>query len=169
MKDCIQTARTDIRPYTEEDIPRIYPILSDPITMRFWPKPLTLEQIEQWVRQSIQEHAETGLGRMIIELRETGEIIGDCGIRRAKINGTPENDLGYIIHAPFWRKGLATECAGAIFENGKKKGLHRLVANMAHDHIGSQRVAEKLGMKLETTFQNPRNRDLKTYLYSWEY
>lgn len=168
MTGPIHTQRTHIRPYSDGDLERIYPILSDPVTMKFWPQPLTRDQVEQWVERSITEYADTGLGRMVIELKESGEIIGDCGIRRTSINGMLENDLGYIIYAPHWRKGLATECAEAVFRSGQLRGLPRMVANMAYDHIGSQRVAEKLGMTLETTFQNPRNRGLKTYLYSWE-
>ncbi len=164
----LRTERTIIRPYKENDIERIRPILSDQETMSFWPKPFTQEQVEGWVRRNIQAHQETGFGRMIVELQETGQVAGDCGIVQARINGNLENDLGYIIHSPLWRKGLATECATALFDFGKQHGLKRIIANMPYNHIGSQRVAENLGMIQEQQFYNPRNRDILTYLYVWE-
>jgi RimJ/RimL family protein N-acetyltransferase len=44
-------------------------------------------------------------------------------------------------------------------------GFQRVVANMAFDNLASQQVAERLGMKLESRFINPRNRDIETLLY----
>lgn len=164
----IITARTVIRPYTEADIERIAPVLSDPLTMRFWPQPLTPEQIKEWVRRSIRSFAAQGLGRMLVEQRATGVVIGDCGIVYTEINGQQEHDLGYIIHHPFWRQGYALECSHAVLEDGiQRLGLRRLVANMACDHSGSIRVAERLGMLRETEFHNPRNRGIRTYVYAF--
>ena len=165
----IQTPRTIIRPYTEEDIDYIYPVLSNPVTMGFWPSPFLREQVERWIRKNIMRSRKDGLARMIVESRETGEVIGDCGIVRNKINGKIENDLGYIIHHPFWRKGYATECATALIEwisvRADNHPPQRIIANMAVNHTGSRRVAEKIGMRLEGTFINERNRGMETCLY----
>lgn len=40
-------------------------------------------------------------------------LIGDCGIMISEIDGKQENDLGYIIHQPYWRNGFAVEVAEA--------------------------------------------------------
>jgi RimJ/RimL family protein N-acetyltransferase len=165
----IETPRTIIRPYTESDIALIAPILADPITMRFWPQPLSEEAAAAWVRRAIASFAATGMGRMLVELRDGGAPIGDCGIVEAEINCRRENDLGYIIHHPFWRQGYGLECARACLEYGiHRLGLRRIVANMAHDHIASARVAERLGMQREASFLHPRNRNILTYVYALE-
>jgi RimJ/RimL family protein N-acetyltransferase len=39
---------------------------------------------------------------------------------------------------------------------------------MAFDHVGSRRVAEKIGMRREREFVNRRNRDILTYLYAYD-
>lgn len=164
----IGTARTTMRPYTAEDIERILPVFSDPVTMRFWPEPFSREQTVEWVRTNIMRTAKGEPARMLVELRETGEVIGDCGIIRAEINGRMENDLGYIIHHPFQRQGYAVECGLALIAHTPLPSPKRIVANMAIDHIGSRRVAEKMGMRLEGTFINERNRGLETCLYVLE-
>jgi ribosomal-protein-alanine N-acetyltransferase len=81
--------------------------------------------------------------------------------------GQREHDLGYIIHHPYWRQGYGLECARACLEYGiHTLGLRRIVANMAHDHIASARVAERLGMRREASFHHPRNRNILTYVYA---
>src|SRR3954451_18541040 len=163
----IETARTTIRPYSESDIVLIAPIFADPVTMRFWPQPLSEDVAAAWVRRAGTSFPATDLGRMLVELRDGGAPIGDCGIVEAEINGRREYDLGYIIHHPYWRQGYGIECARACLEYGiHTLGLRRIVANMAHDHVASARVAERLGMRREASFHHPRNRNILTYVYA---
>jgi [ribosomal protein S5]-alanine N-acetyltransferase len=163
----IETPRTIIRPYSESDIALIAPIFADPVTMMFWPQPLSEDAIAAWVQRASASFLATGLGRMLVELRDGGVPIGDCGIVEAEINGRREHDLGYIIHHPYWRQGYGLECARACLEYGiHTLGLKRIVANMAHDHIASARVAERLGMRREAIFHHPHNRNILTYLYA---
>jgi RimJ/RimL family protein N-acetyltransferase len=163
----IETPRTIIRPYTGSEAPLLAPIFSDPTTMSFWERPPDEAAVAAWVARAAREFRETGMGKMLVVDRRTGEPIGDCGIMRAEVAGRPENDLGYIIHYPYWGAGLGTECARACLEYGLRAvGLRRVVANMPHDHAASRRVAEKLGMRWERSFPNPRNRGILTHLYA---
>jgi ribosomal-protein-alanine N-acetyltransferase len=163
----IETKRMLIRPLSKTDISELYPIFSNPVTMKFWPAPFSLEQTEGWVQRNIDRYREYGFGRYGILLKENGKLIGDCGVVVTEIDGQIENDLGYIIHHPYWGKGLATEAAAAwkryAFDTLQ---LSRLCANMAFDHTASRRVAEKLGLKKEKTFYNQRNHNILTYLYT---
>jgi RimJ/RimL family protein N-acetyltransferase len=162
----IETSRTRIRSYTEDDVHLVLPIFTDPTTMTFWPQPLSAEAVASWVRRNSESFQASGLGRMLVEHKETDAVIGDCGIVQGEINGQLEYDLGYIIHHPYWRQGFGLECAQACLDYGMRTlGLKRIVANMAHNHVASMRVAEKLGMQREATFYNPRNRNMLTYLY----
>lgn len=165
----IETPRTVMRPYEGTEAPLLLPIFSDPTTMSFWPRPPDEEDVAAWVARAAREFRETGMGKMLVVDRLTGETIGDCGIMRAEVDGRPENDLGYIIHHPYWGAGLGTECARACLEYGiQTLGLRRVEANMPHDHAASRRVAEKLGMEWERSFPNPRNRGILTHLYALE-
>lgn len=163
----ITTSRLTIRMYTDSDVERLHKILSDPSTMSFWPSPFELEQTTRWIERSIDAYESGGFGRWAVELTSTGELIGDAGLMKLDIDGVPENDLGYIIHAGQWGRGYGLEAASACLQYGfDTLGLKRICANMPADHIASRKVAERLGMKLEKQFDNVRNRNIRTCLYA---
>jgi ribosomal-protein-alanine N-acetyltransferase len=162
----IETNRLIIKEYTYEDISKLHIILSNTKTMSFWPSPFTLAQTEIWINNNIKRYSQLGFGRWAIILKETGELIGDCGIMLSELDGTQEHDLGYIIHHPYWNKGLAFEAANACRNYAfNSLGIERLCANMAFDHTASIAVAQKIGMWKEKEFYNSRNRNILTYLY----
>src|SRR4028118_1203347 len=138
----IETPRTIIRPYEGSEAPLLLPIFSNPTTMFFWSRPLDKDAVAAWVARAAQEFRQTGMGRMLVGdrqtgepggsgvgvgaaqgaartgmarmrglARQTGEPVGDCGIMRAEVGGRIENDLGYIIHHPYWGAGPGVECA----------------------------------------------------------
>lgn len=162
----LQTARLTLRPYQQDDVDRLLPILSDPTTMEFWPQPLTHEDVVKWIDRSLQSYDQYGFGRYAVTLENSDELIGDVGLLSTTIIDQPVIDLGYIIHHPHWAKGYAIEAATAVrdyaFSTLKLPTLH---VNMPWNHRGSQRVAERLGMTLVQEFSNPRNRNILTLLY----
>lgn len=161
-----ETERLFLRRWTTDDVALLYPILSDPITMQFWPAPLTIDATRAWIDRALHNYASLGFGRFAVVLKKSGAVIGDCGLMHTEVAGQPEYDLGYIIHHPYWRQGFATEAATACRDYAfTTLGIRRLVANMAVDHIASMSVAKLLGMRLERVFANPRNRNMPTYLY----
>ncbi|MBY9078838.1 GNAT family N-acetyltransferase [Paenibacillus sp. HN-1] len=162
----LETERLIIRQYTTGDFDVIYGILSDPVTMSFWPKPFDKEQVTHWIERNMRSYQENGFGRWLIVLKERDVIIGDCGIMKSEINSKLENDLGYIIDQHYWKQGYGTEAARACMHyafDGLQ--LDSICINMPVDHVSSRRVAELIGMKLETEFNNSRNRNIRTYLF----
>lgn len=163
----LTTERLHIRSYSADDLPALAAILTDATTMRFWPRPFTLAEADAWLQRQMQSSGSSIYGRRALILRETGALIGDAGVMRSSIAGAERNDLGYIIHHPFWGQGLAPEAARALRDHYlDSQGVEQLVANMAWDNRPSQRVAEKIGMRKQLEFNNPRNRDLLTYVYA---
>jgi len=163
----IITPRLVLRPYTMDDIDSLFEVLSDKKTMSFWPEPFTIEQTRQWIERAIGSYKLNRFGRMAILLKDSGSLIGDCGIMLADTDGKTENDLGYIIHSSHWKKGYGSEAAGACLDFGLNiLGLSRLAANMDVNNIASIRTAEKIGMTREKEFFNKKNRRLLTYLYT---
>lgn len=164
----IETSRLIIREHTDQDVENLLPILTDLVTMSFWPSPLTSDQVVEWVASNRKSYQDHGFGRWAIILKEGNQFIGDCGIKLASLDGTMENDLGYIIDHRHWNKGYALEAAIACKEFALEKlKLKRLCANMATDHTRSKNVAIKLGMELEKIYINQRNRNLPTYLFAY--
>lgn len=159
----LTTARLALVEYEDADLPRLTQLLADPVTMAHWPAPLDAAASRAWFHRARAPYGEPGLGRFAMWCGR--DYIGDAGILRAEVNGRVENDLGYIVDHAHWGHGYGLEAARALVEEGHRRGLRRIVANMAASNVPSARVAEKLGMRLEARFRNPRNRNMETLLY----
>ncbi len=163
----LQTRRLIFREYQLDDTDKLFKILSDPITMSYWPQPFTRSEVEAWIKRTLDSYQINGFGRYLIESKDSAEIVGDAGILKANIADEWVNDLGYIIHYPHWKKGYATEVATALKDYAfTVLNLESLHANMPKNHPASRRVAEKIGMQFVREFNNKRNRKIKTFLYT---
>lgn len=165
----LETQRLVLRQLETSDLPAMQRILTDPITMTFWPAPFSPEAAQAWIERQRQSYHEHGFGRYALIVKDNQTLIGDCGIIPSTIDGQPENDLGYIIFHTFWNQGYASEAAEACKRYGLEQlRLTRICANMPADHVASRRVAEKIGMSFEREFHNARNRNILTCLYAVE-
>ncbi|BDI32551.1 N-acetyltransferase [Capsulimonas corticalis] len=165
----METDRLLLRPFRAEDFDELHHILSDAKTMQFWPAPFSREATQGWMERNIVRCADDGHGRMAMVQKQTGVIVGDCGIVPLEINGALENDLGYIVHHAFWNRGYASEAAAAQLDFGLRSLLlKRICANMPTTHGASRRIAEKIGMQYAGEFLNTRNRMIPTCLYTAE-
>ena len=113
--------------------------------------PFTREQMERWLQRNLTHQAEFGYGLFSVILKETGELIGDCGLEQMEAQSAAE--LGYDFRSDFWNQGLATEAATAgrnyAFDVLK---LPRLISLIRVGNLASKRVAEKVGMQLVEEF-----------------
>lgn len=80
--------------------------------------------------------------------KETGKLVGYCGIHKVKINEVEEKDeLAYRVYKKLWGKGFATEAAKAMSDYAfNVLKLPEIVSCIAHDNERSMRVAEKVGL-----------------------
>ena len=86
-----------------------------------------------------------GYGRFAVELKETGKVIGFCGIKYLPEIDLPE--VGYRYLTEYWGRGIGTEAAQACVEFAREDlKIKKLVALIMPGNTGSMRVAEKLGM-----------------------
>ena len=64
-------------------------------------------------------------------LRETGEVVGGCGLVRRELPEGVEIELGYHLRSDLWGRGLATEAARACLDEARERGLDRVIAFIA--------------------------------------
>ena len=90
-----------------------------------------------------------GKGWWFLELRESGEPIGNVG---AFIRETATDlELGWSIFRRFWGHGYATEAARAALEfSFEGHSAKRAIAHISADNTASLGVSRKLGMKYES-------------------
>ena len=71
----------------------------------------TRDGAQQWLQRRISDERTYGLSMWGVEHRELRRLVGLCGYFP---RGEPELELGYVILAPYWGNGLATEAGGAV-------------------------------------------------------
>ena len=110
----IETERLIIREYIPEDFDALYRIIGDGETMKYYPKPYDENGTVRWINWCIDSYARHGFGLWALELKETGDFIGDCGISMQNIDGEDLPEIGYHINKKYWRQGYAKEACKAV-------------------------------------------------------
>jgi len=147
----ITTSRLILRPVTLDDFDATHKILSDTEVMRFSLNgPYSEQKTIEFINNCIQQMEKKLPSLLAVINRKTGLLIGYCGFYKQKINGVEELELGYRLAKEHWGKGLATEAALAVQQHAfNEMGLTRLISIIEKENIGSIRVAQKNGFKLE--------------------
>lgn len=101
-----------------------------------------LEHTRQRVQSQIDAFARHGYALLTVVERESGEVIGDCGL--LSVPKTGEVEVAYGLHRDRWSRGLATEATRAVLDWARTVlGLGRVVAFVLPDNVASRRVLEK--------------------------
>ena len=133
----IETKRLILREYTLADFEGLKAIICDAETMKFYPYPYNDNGVQKWLEWCINSYAENGFGLWAIELKETGEFIGDCGISLQNIDGEILPEIGYHINKNYWRNGYAKEAAYAV----RDWLFNNTDYNYAYSYMNVQNVA----------------------------
>ena len=151
----LETARLTLRHLEPADLDVLATIQADPEVMRFFPTgPRSLDLTERDLTRCIATQAEHGFSLWATIDRASGLFIGRCGLLPQALGGVQEVEIAYLIARSHWGRGLATEAAQAIRDHGfHHLRQKRLVSIIHRDHVASQRVAEKNGLKRERMVQ----------------
>lgn len=146
----LTTPRLRIRRMREEDADALHRIYGDPEAMRYvgsTGRPRSREQTGRSVARFMADRERHGFGLWAAELRESGEMIGMCGL--TPVDGTgPDVEVVYVLEQPAWGRGYATEMARACLAAGFGAfGLERIVALAYPANGPSIRVMQKAGMR----------------------
>lgn len=158
MKPILETQRLILRASVVEDASDLYKMDADPEVQRYTGDIIpasvadTIERIRNY-----PDYKKYGYGRWTTVLKETGEIIGWCGLKY--LDDIDETDLGYRWKPKHWNKGYATEASLACLQYGfYELKLPQIIAQVLKENGASIRVLEKVGMtywKELNTEENP--------------
>ena len=106
----IETERLILRSWRMTDRAVFAEINSNNKVMRYFPKPLSIDESNGFVDRINSEFEETGFGLYAVEIKETGEFIGYVGFHRFAFDVpfSPGWEIGWRISDKFWNKGYAT-------------------------------------------------------------
>jgi [ribosomal protein S5]-alanine N-acetyltransferase len=148
----LETSRLVLREFVLDDWPAVLAYQSDPRYLRYyaWDR-RTEHEVRAFVQRFIfwQEEAPRTKFQLALTLADRGELIGNCGIRQARPDAV-EAELGYELAPDHWGQGYASEAVRAMLGFAfHELALHRVWGGCIAENVGSQRVMERLGMRLE--------------------
>lgn len=100
------------------------------------------DDLEDWIRR---DDPRAPLGLLVAVRKESGAVIGYCGLIANAHGQDDEPELAYEFLREAWGRGLATEAASAVIEWAETLGYTRLWATIRQWNTASERVVSKLG------------------------
>ncbi len=146
----LETERLIVRSFVEFDGPPWLELVNDDEVGRYLPpyQPVGADQLPAMfaARQAAEESR--GYTLWAVELKDSGEFIGQCGLRAINEAGGPEVEIAYHYLPAAWNHGYGSEAATAVLDHGLHTlGLDEIVALVMPENIGSWRVMERAGMR----------------------
>lgn len=165
MEVIFQTERLLCRRIASADAPAMLRVYGDADAMRWvgGGSVLDLNQCQEWIYITQHNYVAKGYGMFALECRQSGAIIGFCGIVHP--GGQPTAEIKYALNRAHWGKGLATEAVKALLEATPRLGLQQVIATVAPENLPSHAVLQKAGMKRGDLVMNDDGS--KSQLFDW--
>lgn len=143
----LETKRLMLREMVQTDIPDLCKILQDDDVMYAYEGAFTMDEVQGWLDKQLERYKEYGFGLWAVVLKETGVMIGQCGLTMQDYNGGKVMEVGYLFQKEYWHHGYASEAAIACKEYAFDKLDAKEVYSIIRDtNIPSQNVAKRNGM-----------------------
>ena len=167
----IETKRLIIREMVQSDYDALCGILCDEEVMRAaYESAFNLEEAQNWLNRHLKRYEEYGFGLWAVALKETNEMIGQCGLTMQGWREKEILEIGFLFQKAYWHKGYATEAAIACKEYAfSVLNANRVYSIIRDRNIAAQKVAVRNGMTIiDKDTKNFRNIDMEFFLYSVE-
>lgn len=149
----LETKRLYLRKMEQSDYSALCKILQDEEVMYAYEHAFSDEEVQEWLDRQRKRYEDYGFGLWLVALKDTDEVIGQCGLTMQECNGKQVLEIGYLFQKAYWHKGYATEAAVACkkyaFETLKAKEVFSIIRD---NNIPSQKVAKRNGMKVVDQF-----------------
>lgn len=159
MKKILETERLFLREMTMSDLDALFAVLGDKEIMQHYPYSFDEERVRSWIERNMKRYTDDGFGLWAVCLKDTGEMIGDCGLTLQNIDEQMLPEIGYHIRRDQQRKGYAKEAAMAVrdwaFGNTEYPALY---SYCKYTNVGSFKTAESIGMHFEKEYEDEANK-----------
>jgi [ribosomal protein S5]-alanine N-acetyltransferase len=143
------TERLRLRRIHDGDAAFLLSLLNQPTFLRFIGDKgvRTADDAISYIRNGpLTSYAQYGFGLYMVELKETSECVGTCGILKKPALTHP--DIGFAFMPEFWSQGYAFEAASATIEHAREScGLEKICAVVDPENAASIRLLTRLGME----------------------
>ena len=110
-------------------------------------------EVQDWLDRQLRRYREDGFGLWAVVLKESGEVIGQCGLTMQEWDGRRVPEIGYLFQKAFWHRGYATEAAAACraYAFGTLD-IPEVFSIIRDTNIASQNVARRNSMTVKGKF-----------------
>ncbi|GAB2539744.1 GNAT family N-acetyltransferase [Gracilibacillus alcaliphilus] len=152
-----ETERLYTREMDHSDYQRLADILQDPEVMHAYEHAFNDEEVLSWLHNQLDRYKQDGHGLWALILKETSDMIGQCGLTYQHFQGESVLEIGYLLRQDCWHQGYAIEAAQAAKRYAfLQLGCKEVYSIIRDSNIASMNVAIKNGMKV-------RGRDIRHY------
>ena len=163
----IETEHLLLREMRENDFDALYRVLADSDTMQHYPYTFDDARVRGWINRNIERYKILGFGLWAVCLKDTGEMIGDCGLTMQIINEQIKPEIGYHIRADKQRKGYAKEAAIAVRDwTFNNTPFNIVYSYMKYTNEPSAKTAMSYGCKQVDEFTDEINEITKVFAIS---
>lgn len=147
----LETERLLLSPPVADDFAATMRIVSDPETARFLGRNGTIADHFMRFSRSAGSWMLYGYGTFIVRLKDSGEVIGNCGVFHT-FRGLGEDfddqpEAGWILRSDQVGRGIASEAMAAALEWFDRAHARRIVCLIEKSNGPSISLAGKLGFK----------------------
>ena len=143
----LETERLILREMVQDDLPALCAMLQDPEVMYAYEGPFSDAEAQAWLDGQRTRYREDGMGLWAAVLKETGRMVGQCGLTWQDFDGDRVLEVGYLFQRAFWHRGLATEAARACRDHAfNRLGAQEVFSIIRDANEASRRVALRNGM-----------------------
>ena len=157
----IETDRLILRRYKESDIDAIYEIITDERLAKYIKYPnLTKDEELECIKKWISEADENKYEKWVMELKSTGEVVGNIDVNTV-VKKHNYCNVGYTIRYDHWGNGYASEALEAVSNHLLENSGYYLVECSCNElNTQSSKVMLKAGFKKDGYIKNRRlNKD----------
>lgn len=143
----IETERLYMRELTQDDYGALRVILQDEETMYAYEGAFSSAEVQEWLDRQVARYHQWGFGLWAVVLKETDEMIGQCGLTMQPWKGEEVLEIGYLFRRSCWHNGYALEAAKACKKYAFEVLDADVVCSIIRDtNTASQKVAVRVGM-----------------------
>ena len=110
----LETERLFLRELREDDFEALRRVLGDSDIMCHYPYTFDDARVRRWIGRNRERYRVFGFGLWAVCRKDTGELIGDCGLTMQLIDGQIRPEIGYHIRSDQQRRGYVREAAAAV-------------------------------------------------------
>lgn len=157
----LRTERLILRNWETRDRDLFHLINSDDQVMEFFPMRRNRAEADAMMDRLAAAIDRNGFGFAAVEIAETGDVAGFCGLHLVSNVPTVADgmiEIGWRLAPQFWGMGFVTEAARQWLDYGfDALGLERIVSFAVADNHRSTAVMRRIGMSArpELDFDHP--------------